>query len=152
MKQIPTKFYYAHLSHAKTCIDLVDTMVCDSNGTLNDLDQNTRVVYKDESLFINTWVGAYQPELFPYGSHPSYIVHHKIVTVHIPRPFSGGLRGDHGQREVGSGGGDEAASIGPLLDAAPSASVDDAETGGVEPAAFIGPGSKADASCDHGVA
>jgi len=78
MKQIPTKFYYAHLSHAKTCIDLVDTMVCDSNGTLNDLDQNTRVVYKDESLFINTWVGAYQPELFPYGSHPSYIVHHKI--------------------------------------------------------------------------
>src|ERR1019366_5031082 len=46
----------------------------------------------------------------------------------------------------------EATSVRPGLDAPPAAGVDDAETGGVEPASFTGPGSKADAACDHGVA
>ena len=45
-----------------------------------------------------------------------------------------------------------AADIAPCLDAPPAARVDDTERGDVEPAAFVGSGSEADASGDHGVA
>src|SRR5271169_4413320 len=63
-----------------------------------------------------------------------------------------GSRGDYGQRQIGSGGGDEVAPVGPRLDAPPAAGVDDAEAGGIESAAFVGSGSEADAPGDDGVA
>ena len=52
----------------------------------------------------------------------------------------------------GSRGGDEVAGVGPRVDAAFAAGVDDAEAGGVEAAAFVGSRSIADAARDHGVA
>jgi len=64
----------------------------------------------------------------------------------------GGLNGDVGQGPFGSGGGNEAAGVGPRVDAPLAAGVDNAEAGGVEPAAFIGSGPEADAPGDHGVA
>src|SRR5271155_3625924 len=81
-----------------------------------------------------------------------------FLRVETPEPAGGnrrsgdGFRGDCGQRQVRPGGGDEAAGVGPGLDVPLAAGGDDAEAGGVEPAAFVGSGAEADAAGDDGVA
>src|SRR5271155_70338 len=80
------------------------------------------------------------------------------LLAETPEPTGGnrrsgdGSRGELRRRQVRAGGGDEAAGVGPGLDAPLAAGGDDAEAGGVEPAAFIGSGPEADAPGDHGVA
>src|SRR5271154_5096231 len=80
------------------------------------------------------------------------------LLAEAPEPTGGnrrsgdGSRGELRRRQVRAGGGDEAAGVGPGLDAPLAAGGDDAEAGGVEPAAFIGSGPEADAPGDHGVA
>src|SRR5271170_1299710 len=80
------------------------------------------------------------------------------LLAETPEPTGGnrrsgdGSRGELRRRQVRAGGGDEAAGVGPGLDAPLAAGGDDAEAGGVEPAAFIGAGPEADAPGDHGVA
>ena len=51
-----------------------------------------------------------------------------------------------------AGGGKEVPGIGGDIECALAAGIDDAEAGGIETAAFVGPGSEADAPGDHGVA
>src|SRR5271156_1725113 len=80
------------------------------------------------------------------------------LLAETPEPTGGnrrsgdGSRGELRRRQVRAGGGDEAAGVGPGLDAALAAGGDDAEAGGVEAAAFVRSGPEADAPGDHGVA
>src|SRR5271169_1655346 len=80
------------------------------------------------------------------------------LLAEAPEPTGGnrrsgdGSRGALRRRQVRAGGGDEAAGVGPGLDAPLAAGGDHTEARGVEAAAFVGSRAEADAPGDHGVA
>ena len=78
--QLPELNYqYIHSKNARSTQDLAsspDAETC--RQMLSHLPMHQRVAHSEDTLFINTWVGAYQG-LWP-NTHPSYIDHRKIYA------------------------------------------------------------------------
>ena len=73
-RQLPAlKYYYVHGKHPDATMDLAETYNAD---ILNQLPQHAQIISQTDTIFINTWVGAYQG--LWQNTHPSYISHHKI--------------------------------------------------------------------------
>ena len=79
MRQLPdVEFEYAHDNHPDIIRDLNCKMIRISD--IPALDRMTRVGQsKDgETIYINTWVGCWQGELFPHGQHINFIRLYRI--------------------------------------------------------------------------
>jgi hypothetical protein len=81
--QIPeAKFYYAHKNHADIIKDVPAEMLTLSD--IPDIPNRTKIVQNDDGdIFINTWCGAFQGELF--HTHSNYIVQHRMYEIYCER-------------------------------------------------------------------
>lgn len=81
--QIPeAKFYYAHGNNPDIIRDLPAEYI--TLGDIPDLPNRTRIVQnEDGDIFINTWCGAFQGELF--NTHSNYIVQHRMYEIYCER-------------------------------------------------------------------
>ena len=80
MRQIPeAKFYYAHKNHPDIIKDLDAEYV--SISDIPDINSRTKIEQnEDGDIFINTWCGAFQGELF--HTHSNYIVQHRMYEIY----------------------------------------------------------------------
>ena len=78
--QIPeAKFYYAHKNNAEIVKDIPAEYIALSD--IPDIAPHTRIIQnEDGDIFINTWCGAFQGELF--ATHSNYIVQHRIYEIY----------------------------------------------------------------------
>jgi hypothetical protein len=76
-KQLPqAQYYYLHNKSADATRDLCPHVHEGFNDVLGQLSQHARYTDAGDTLFINTWVGAYMG-MWP-NTHPSYISHRLI--------------------------------------------------------------------------
>lgn len=75
-RQLPDYNYsYLHYSDPATLLDLIPTHSPEEcKAVLSQIDLHSRLIIAPDTLFINTWVGAYSWLWHPYP-HPSYIRH-----------------------------------------------------------------------------
>lgn len=82
MRQVTNaEFYYAHKNHPSIVSDLGCTHL-----TLEEIPAIDRMVRiarddTDGTIYINTWCGAFQGELFGYNQHSNYIVQHRMYEL-----------------------------------------------------------------------
>ena len=82
MQQIPeAKFYYAHKNWPTIVKDLgCEHLHVDELGAVNNM---TRLANDAEGhLYLNTWCGAFQGEVFGFGEHSNYIRQHRIYELY----------------------------------------------------------------------
>ena len=82
MQQLPDlEFGYAHANHADIIKDLGCRHIPISE--LPQIDRMVRIAQDDDgTLFINTWCGAFQGELFGHHQHSNYIIQHRIYEMY----------------------------------------------------------------------
>jgi hypothetical protein len=82
MNQLPdVEFFYAHNNHP----DIIKDLGCQplTMADLPDIDRMTRLANDaDGNLYINTWCGAFQGELFGHHQHSNYIIQHRIYQIY----------------------------------------------------------------------
>jgi len=82
MRQLPDlNFSYAHANHA----DIIKDLGCRHIplSELPQIDRMVRIAQDDDgTLFINTWCGAFQGELFGYHQHSNYIIQHRMYEMY----------------------------------------------------------------------
>jgi hypothetical protein len=78
--QLPgLNYQYIHSKNARSTQDLASSPDADTcQRMLAQIPMHQRLAHTDNTLFINTWVGAYQG-LWP-NTHPSYMDHRKIYA------------------------------------------------------------------------
>lgn len=78
MQQIPeAEFAYAHNNHP----DIVKDLGCEqlTLSDIPDIDRKIKFAKDTEgTIYINTWCGAFQGELFGYNQHSNYIIQHQM--------------------------------------------------------------------------
>ena len=82
IEQIPeADFYYAHDNHP----DIIKDMPV-KHLTIRDIPEIDRMVRiaqgDDGTIYINTWCGAFQGELFGYHQHSNYIIQHRMYEMY----------------------------------------------------------------------
>ena len=79
-RQLPDMtYYYAHNKNGHAVSDLVETLDEENNkAVLDGVSQWNRFGSDDDTILINTWVGAYMG--LWANTHPSYISHHRIFA------------------------------------------------------------------------
>lgn len=82
IKQIPeATFYYAHRNDPSIIQDLPVEYV--PLGDIPDMDKMTRIAQNDDGdIFINTWCGAFQGELFGYHQHSNFLIQHRMYEMY----------------------------------------------------------------------
>jgi hypothetical protein len=80
--QIPeATFYYAHRNDPSIIQDLPVEHVHISD--IPEIDKMVRIAQNDDGdIFINTWCGAFQGELFGYGFHSNYVIQHRMYELY----------------------------------------------------------------------
>lgn len=81
MQQLPSiKFSYAHKNHA----DIIKDLGCEYMPLKNipEIDRMVRIAQDEDTLYINTWCGAFQGELFGYHQHSNYIIQHRMYEMY----------------------------------------------------------------------
>jgi hypothetical protein len=78
MAQLPqAEFFYAHGNHPSIVQDLPAQYL--SLSELPALDRRTRLAQgPDGTIYINTWCGAFQGELFGLDQHSNFMIQHQI--------------------------------------------------------------------------
>lgn len=73
------KYSYAHSKHPDATKDLIDFKLPKemNDRILNSINQRQRCVVSDDTLFINTWVGAYEG-VWNQSVHPPYVDHYLV--------------------------------------------------------------------------
>lgn len=81
MQQLPDiNFKYAHKNHA----DIIKDLGCEHVALkdIPEIDRMVRIAQSDDTLYINTWCGAFQGELFGYHQHSNYIIQHRMYEMY----------------------------------------------------------------------
>lgn len=81
MQQLPDiEFGYAHKNHP----DIIKDLGCQHIPLHNipEIDRMVRIAQADDTLYINTWCGAFQGELFGYHQHSNYIIQHRMYEMY----------------------------------------------------------------------
>ena len=81
MQQLPDiEFSYAHKCHPDIIKDLGCRYI--PLKDIPEIDRMVRIAQADDTLYINTWCGAFQGELFGYHQHSNYIIQHRIYEIY----------------------------------------------------------------------
>lgn len=75
------EFYYAHGNNPEIVKDLGCRHL--TLDQIPEIDRMVRIARDDTdgTIYINTWCGAFQGELFGYGQHSNYIVQHRMYEL-----------------------------------------------------------------------
>ena len=79
MEQLPdVEFAYAHNNHP----DIIKDLKCEQLqlGNIPPMDRMTKVGQSPdgETIYVNTWVGCWQGQMFPFGEHINFSRLHEI--------------------------------------------------------------------------
>ena len=81
MQQLPDiEFSYAHKNHP----DIIKDLGCEyvALKDIPEIDRMVRIAQDADTLYINTWCGAFQGELFGYHQHSNYIIQHRMYEMY----------------------------------------------------------------------
>ena len=84
IRQLPDiEFSYAHKNHPDIIKDVPAKYIPITE--IPDINPQVRLASEDDTIYVNTWCGAFQGDLFGYHQHSNYIIQHRIYQIYVER-------------------------------------------------------------------
>ena len=84
IQQLPDiEFSYAHKNHPDLILDVPAKYI--PLNEIPDISPQVRLAAEDDVLYINTWCGAFQGDLFGYHQHSNYIIQHRMYQIYVEK-------------------------------------------------------------------